>query len=54
MAGYVKEPRYCADCRLFRNMDPEGEGVCGFDGCETWHGEIGCERFEKKEDEDDE
>ena len=48
---YKVEPVYCGDCVKFRG-DEDGEGVCIKDGAETWHGEIGCKDFERREDED--
>jgi hypothetical protein len=51
---YKVEPEYCGECQLFRSLSADGEGVCGFDGDGTWHGEIACDNFKMREDEGDE
>ena len=51
--NYKIEPAYCGDCVCFVNED-NGEGTCNRYEEATWHGEIGCENFLRKEDEGDE
>ncbi|MBQ7861625.1 MAG: hypothetical protein IJ349_05430 [Clostridia bacterium] len=53
MAGYINEPNYCGDCALFES-ELACFGSCSKERQETWHGEIACEDFPKKEDEGDE
>ena len=50
--NYTKEPSYCGDCAHFES-ELACFGSCSKEGQETWHGEIACEEFKKKEDEGD-
>jgi hypothetical protein len=51
--NYKIEPAYCGDCVCFVNED-NGEGICNRYEEVTWHGEIACEDFVRKEDDGDE
>ena len=46
------EPTWCDECRHFVDVGPEGEGRCDVTGEDTWYGQIACEEFEPKEDDE--
>lgn len=50
--NYKIEPEYCGDCVQFEN-ECDGYGTCKKDSGEAWQGEIACEDFVRKEDEDE-